>query len=105
MIPHPLTLAVLALAAWRCWRLAALDTLPSLVWLRTRLVGAHHVTGGMRYDRPLVEEWLSCPFCAGLWSAFGWYGAWLLWPHGCLYGAVPLALSALVGIVQTALPD
>ena len=105
MIPSALVLAGLALAALRVWRLMALDTFPPLVWMRDRLVGydadlAYPVT-----LRPLLAEWLQCQWCSGLWISAGWYVAWLEWPHGSLYAAVPLALSALVGIAQTLLPD
>ena len=106
MIPAALPLVVLALAAWRSWHLAALDSLPPLVWARTRLVGAHPVHGApLRFDRPLIEEWLSCPYCSGLWIAVAWYGAWLEWGKGTMYAAVPLALSAAVALIQSATPD
>ena len=114
MTPSPLTLLVLALAAYRTWRLAAQDTI--LTALRDRALGFRET--GTRYlaDRDRVEtlgetrrkllaEWLLCPWCSGLWVSAGGYGAWLLWPTGCLYGAVPLALSAAVGIIASALPD
>lgn len=49
--------------------------------------------------RPLLAEWLVCPWCSGLWVSVAVYGAWLLWPHGSLYVAVPLAISAAVGLL------
>ena len=98
MIPSPLALFVLALAAFRLWKLAADDAI--LKTPRSWLVGAR---GGLSeplwFTRPRVEEWLVCPWCAGFWCALGWYGAWLLWPHGVMYAAVPFAVSAAVGLL------
>lgn len=102
LIPAPLTFAVLALAAYRTYRLASHDTAPPLPTLRARFVGAHLTAPP---DRPRLAEWLACSYCSGAWWSLAWYAAWLAWPHGTLYAAVPFALSAAVAIIQTALPE
>ncbi len=106
MTPSPLILLVLALAVLRTWRLLSVDTLPFLVAFRTWLVGSHlHTSGIVTFDRPLLREWLECPWCSGLWVSAAWYAAWLEWPSATLYAAVPLAVSAVVGIAASLLPD
>lgn len=106
MIPSPLVLLVLALAAFRLFRLAAHDEFPPVAWARDRILGAHIHTGrAATFDRPLLADWLLCPWCSGAWYSAGWYGAWLLWPHGCLYAAVPFAISAAVGAAQLLMPE
>ena len=78
MIPEPWAFALLALAAFRVWKLIAEDTL---------------------LDRPLrrLREWeaVTCPWCSGAWITVAWWAAWLLWPHGTLVAAVALAVDAL----------
>ena len=124
LIPSPLVLLVLALAALRTWRLLALDTLPVLVWLRDRAVGyqapvdratsGRTLTEGRITDwddgaastaRPLLAEWLQCPWCSGLWLAAGWYAAWAEEPRDTIYAACALAMSTVVGVIQSLLPD
>ena len=98
------TLAVLALAALRTWQLLANDAV--LACPRSMLVGAlGGVSEPLRFARPLLEKWLSCPFCSGLWISAGWYAAWLLEPRWSLYAAAPLAISAAVGLSARLLPD
>jgi hypothetical protein len=103
--PSPLILLVLALAAFRTWRLLALDTLPPLVRLRSWLVQADWFQDKQVFGRPLLEEWLSCAWCFGLWASAGWYICWLEWPRATIYAAAPLALSAAVGICASLLSD
>ena len=104
MIPSALPALILALAALRCWRLLAADTLPPLVELRSWLAGAWESETVMGFDRPLVKEWIECPFCSGLWWSAAWYAAWLEQPRWALYAAAPLAISAAVGIGASVLP-
>lgn len=104
MIPQPLVLLVLALAVLRTYRLLALDTFPPVARTRDRLLGTHWNGGATpTFARPLLADWLVCAWCSGLWWSAGWYGAWLLWPRETVYAAVPLAVSAAVGIVQSKL--
>lgn len=50
------------------------------------------------FDRPLLGELFGCAFCLGFWVCLGFYLAWLAAPTATLVGAVPFALSALVGL-------
>jgi hypothetical protein len=85
-IPSWWTFLLLALAAWRIWRLLAYDTI--LDPIRTRLV---------RTEKQ--ETFLQCPFCVGFWVALAWWVLWCAWPHWTLVVAVPFALSAVVALV------
>ena len=87
MIPEPWAFALLALAAFRVWKLVAEDTL---------------------LDRPLarLREWeaVTCPWCSGAWIAGAWWASWYwLSPHWTLVAAVPFALSTTVAALALAL--
>lgn len=85
---------LLALAAFRIFRLVAEDTI--LDRPRERLI---------RW-MPKGEEFVTCPHCAGFWITVGWWACWQAWPHWTVVAAVPLALSAVVGLVAVNLdPD
>lgn len=43
------------------------------------------------------NEFITCPWCLGFWTALAWWAAWLAWPHAAVLVAVPFALSAAVG--------
>ncbi len=90
-IPNWYALVLLALAAYRVWRLLALDTITDSV--RHRFVRADSKQ----------EEFLQCPYCFGLWVTLAWWLAWVAWPHWTLVVAVPFALSALVGLIGSRL--
>lgn len=88
-IPAAWPFALLALAAYRSWRLLAVDTILDRprAWL-VRSEGA--------------SEWLNCPWCSGAWVALIWWAAWFAYPHGALVATVPFALSAaLAAVAQT----
>lgn len=85
MIPSPWEWALLALAAFRVWKLIADDTITEP--LRKRYVDGHEWR----------ETFTECPWCAGFWIALAWVGAFWLWPHWTLVAAVPFAVSAAVG--------
>lgn len=97
---------LLALAAYRVWRLVALDDITEP--LRAFLVGSDdddpedpigtEVEGG--YWEAL-DDFIACPFCLGFWTAVAWWGAWEAWPHWTLVAASPWALSAAVAIIAT----
>lgn len=80
------TFALLFLAAYRLWRLLAIDTI--LHGIRSRIFGE----SSLRFD------FLECPFCAGAWIVICWWLAWIAWPHWTVIVAVPFALSAVVGV-------
>lgn len=90
---------LLALAAYRIFRLLAEDTIldrPRRAALRLDAEWQNDDDDpGPRYR----QEWglfLTCPYCAGFWIALAWWLAWLLWPHATVLVAVPWALSAVV---------
>ncbi len=74
-------------AAYRVWRLLAVDTI--LDPIRDRLFPNH------------LSYWsvfLSCPWCAGFWVTIAWWAAWEATPHWTLVVAAPWALSLLTGL-------
>ncbi len=99
-IPGWFPFILLALAAFRTWRLLGEDDILN----RPR----RYVTG-LPQDwkdgdaipkgyREWLVDFIECPYCSGAWMAFAWWGAWEIWPHGATVVAVPLALSALLPI-------
>lgn len=106
MIPAPFVLVLLALASFRTYRLFAWDSFPPIARSRDRIVGAQYGPGqDVEFRRPLLAEWLLCAWCSGLLWSTGWYVAWLEQPRWTLYAAVPLAVSAVVGVAQSFMPD
>lgn len=105
MIPSPWVAVILTLGTFRLWRIIAADTLPVLVrareWLLKPIVYNEDNEADI-YDRPLLAEWLECPWCSGAWLSVAVYLLWL-WTPDVLYVATPLAISAVVGIVRTRL--
>lgn len=95
-VPSWWAFALLALAAWRTFRLFAYDTI--LEPIRTRMME--------RYPRKGLADFMVCPFCVGFWVALVWWLVWQAWPHGTLVVATPFALSAAVGLLAANLdPD
>lgn len=86
-VPGWYELVLLSLAAFRTWKLVGEDTILD----RPR----NAITKRSAY----VETMLECPWCAGFWISLAWWGAWEAWPHITLVASVPLAISALVGII------
>lgn len=99
MIPSGWQFALLTLAVYRLWRLAAIDDMPWLVTARSRIVGAHHLDGSetWAFDRPTLAHAIHCPWCSGLWVAFSATGCWWLSPHWTVVAAVPFAVSTAAG--------
>jgi hypothetical protein len=107
-IPDWYELLLLALAAYRLWRLLAEDDILDRPrrWL-VRLGSEWEKEGDpvpANY-RASLAEFLTCPFCFGAWVALGWWGAWQIWPHATLVVAVPFAISALLVLAVKALPS
>ena len=40
------------------------------------------------------------PFCAGFYVSVGWWLAWVAWPHWSLVAATPVAVSALLALIE-----
>jgi hypothetical protein len=94
--PNWYGLVLLGLAAFRTWKLIAEDTILDRP-RNASLMLAYKIAGpkGKDYWQTLIE----CPWCAGFWISLAWWGAFELWPNGSLVAAVPLALSAIVGLL------
>ncbi len=88
MIPSWLGMSLLALAAYRIWRLLAEDTI--LEPVRRRMIRGE-----------TVSELVSCPWCLGSWVAIGWWICWYIWPHQTSIVAGPFAIAALVGALAS----
>lgn len=90
VIPSFLGLTLLGLAAYRTWR----------------IVGEDSITDGARKRLTnKAYEFVICPWCLGFWIALAWWGAWQLWPHATLVAAGAMAVAAIVGLIQSFLPD
>lgn len=128
-VPGPWAFALLALAAFRLYRLAARDTIteplreavsypdetavtldgPRRVELAesSRLeVVRREMQTPIRPDlfpKPLrvyAATLVRCHWCLGWWTSLAVWGAWLAWPHAALVAAAPWALSAVVGLAS-----
>jgi hypothetical protein len=100
-IPDWWTLILLGLAAYRIYRLIAMDTLLDIP--RAWLVGLpRNWREGMALPqgyRSRIAEFLVCPWCLGFWVSLGWWAAWQQWPREALIVAAPFALSTAVGLI------
>ena len=83
MIPDWWEAVLLSLAAWRVFQLFSADDLLETPrrYMASRLSEKQ-------------EDFITCPYCAGFWIAFIWWGSWLLWPQPTLIAATPWVLSA-----------
>lgn len=94
-IPTPWETLLLALAAYRTFRLLGYDTIlnrPRELILRR----AKEEVGKYRRE---VDVFFHCPWCLGWWMSLAWWGAWMIWPHPVTVIAVPFSISAFVGLV------
>lgn len=107
-IPNWYELLLLALAAFRVWRLLAEDEIldrPRRFILR---LGVEWEKEGDPVPADYRGGWalfLTCYWCMGFWVSVAAWGAWQIAPHETLVLAVPFALSALVALVAQALPS
>lgn len=104
-VPDVYVLLLLALAAFRLWRLLAWDIITRPV--RERLLHRRDggdVTDSSRY-RPHVDEFVHCPWCLGAWLGIAWWIAWLVWPRATVAAAVPFAISAVLALVASNLDE
>jgi len=93
---------LLALAAFRVWRLLAEVTIldkPRRKLLRLSPEWEEEGDDPGPGYRKTWGEFFICPWCLGFWIALAWWGAWLFWPHAATLLAVPWAISAFVGLV------
>lgn len=95
-IPNWWSFALLGLAAYRVWKLVAEDTIldKPRAWF---VYGFRKWRGNGSAE--YVKDFISCPWCLGFWVALAWWGAFEAWPHGTIIATVPLAISAIVGVL------
>lgn len=97
MIPAPWHFALLALGAYRLWRLVAVDEITATV--RDRVTGRDtHRSNPAGYNMRL-DRLIGCAWCAGFWVSLAVWGCWQWQPHLTLLVAVPFAINAVVGLV------
>lgn len=102
-VPSWWSFLLLALAAYRTWRLLSEDDIldrPRRYVTRLGDWTKGPTPQGYRYD---LAAFINCPACLGAWCSLGWWLAWLAFPHGVLVVAVPFAISQAVIIVRSVL--
>jgi hypothetical protein len=94
VIPEPWEFVLLALAAFRAWKLIGDDAILD----RPRDWAVKH--------RPTLELFLACPYCLGAWCSLAAYAGWIAvgpgtWDPDELFMAIASlgALSGTVGLV------
>jgi len=105
-IPNWYETLLLALAAYRVWRILAEDTI--LDSPRSRLVGLSGWKAGQPTPltyRAWLAEFVTCSSCFGFWISVVWWSAYQAWPHGTVVVAVPFAISTAVIAVASVLSD
>lgn len=100
---------LLAVASFRLWRIVADDDILSRPRRWAFGLGDWQDDGDpvpSTYRRGLAE-FVTCPWCLGLWISFAFFGFWLLYPEGALVCATVLALSAVAALIRRVLdhPD
>lgn len=100
----PWQFVVVALGAYRLWRIAARDTITAPAREAATGYDDAGAPGLNEAPRKTARVYLSalvrCPWCLGFWISLAAYVAWRLWPHATLVAATPLALSAVLGLVK-----
>lgn len=115
---EPWEFVVVALGAFRLWRIAARDTITEKA--REAVTGYDDdeapplkaaessrppstIEDENRYGSWRVSVYLSalirCPWCLGFYVSVGTYVAWRLWPDATIVAATVLALSTLLGLL------
>lgn len=86
-VPDWWAFVLLFLAAYRTWRLLALDAVFDR-WRRPIL----------RRVPEKLHEGVECPFCFGFWVGAAWWLFWVASHRWALVAATPFALSAAIGV-------
>lgn len=83
VVPTWWEFAILALAAFRAWKLIGDDEILERPrkWLCDRMPSEK------------LELFLVCPWCAGFWLTLAVWALWLVWPEWTLFVATPAALN------------
>jgi uncharacterized protein DUF1360 len=83
---------VVSLAAWRTWHLAAEDDILNRPrrWV-------------VKHGPSWADELIECPYCLGFWISLAYSAAWWAVGDDLRFVVVPLAVAAVVPIIQTCL--
>lgn len=98
-IPDWYQIALLALAAFRSWRLLAEDDILDRPRRYVTALGSEWRKEGDKLPanyRIKLMEFISCPYCLGAWIGLVWWGAFQFSEHVTLVVATPFAISALI---------
>jgi hypothetical protein len=98
VIPAPWSFALLALGAFRIWRLIGIDEITAPI--RDRITGRRQYHSEPSLYREWLDKLLACPWCLGFYVAVAVWACWSVWPHWTLVVCAPFALSAVVGLVS-----
>lgn len=93
LLHAPVLLVLHALAVFRLTRLAAVDVV--LAGPRDRILAR------LEPRRPLLAYLVTCMWCLSVWVAAGWFVLAVLLPTPAAIAAVPLAWSAVAGLLAT----
>lgn len=96
MIAEPWEFALLALAAFRVWKLVADDVIFDP--LRDRILDLFESNPKRASS---LAGFLVCGWCLGFWVAVAWWLAWLALPTVTLVVATPWALATVVGLLAS----
>jgi len=96
-IPNWYELLVLGLAVWRTFQLLAFDEIAQPLRGRLLRMGNWREEGDPVPENYRVEwaKFITCPYCAGTWTALAWWGAWQLSQHWTMVVASLAALATL----------
>lgn len=97
-LPEPWVGVLLALAAYRVFRIVGYDTITQPV--RERVTG-YKDSDELPADveRAYLAKLVRCPWCLGWWISLGVWLVYETWPYTTARLAVPFALSAAVGMI------
>jgi hypothetical protein len=100
-VPSWWAFTLLALAAFRTFRLLAKDTILDPPRAKLLRLAKDWKPGDKipKEYRGKLAEFMVCPWCLGFWICVVWWIAWQIWDHGTLVAASLMALSAVVGLL------
>lgn len=114
-VPTAWEFVLLALAAYRVYRLIARDTItdplrdvvsyPDATAVTLDRQGVHvEMAGGPppAEGSPLrvyVATLIRCPWCVGFYVSLAVWILWECWPHAIIVGSVPFAIAGAVGLI------
>lgn len=107
-VPGWYVLLLLSAAAFRTWRLLAEDDILDRPRRYVTRLGDRWEKDGDPIPsdyRITLGKFLACPWCLGFWIALAWWGAWQVYPFETEVVSVPLALAALLPLLDKVTSD